>query len=583
MVGAGPAGLATAALQRRRGVRAIVFDRAERVGSSWAERYDSLRLNTVRWMSDLPGLRMERSLGRWVGRDDLVDYFERYAAHHRLECVLGADGTVDRVDPDGDGWTVVRDGVAHRYSAAVVATGHSQQATTPTWPGRDRFGGRLLHAVDYRRPDDFAGDRVLVVGAGSSGGEICVDLARAGVDVTWAVRTAPQVFPREVVGVPSTPFAPPAEVLPDHVVDRAAPWLERRVYGPRDYLPEPEAPMMELLAECKEPMTADGIVELVRAGRVRVVAAVADLDAAGAVLDDGVHVDADHVIAATGYRPGLEPLVGHLGVLDADGRPTALVPLTGLGFVGFRVPLTGTLWAIDRDARRVAATLTARREPVGDRRRYPFPMSTPAARERRRLADELVAVGPDAPTLCDGWTARDLAAHVVIRERRPDAAVGILVGALSGYTDKVQAKTADGDWDDLVDRMRTGPPLWSPTRVDKVDRAVNTIEFFVHTEDVRRAAEDWTPREIDAELENDLAAALERAAKMLTKSAPTGVTLAADGREPFVAHAGDPMVTVRGPIGELVLFVYGRQEHARVEFEGPDDAVAQLRTATFGI
>ncbi len=357
VIGAGPAGLATAALLRHRGARAVVFDRSERVGSSWAERYDSLRLNTVRWMSDLPGPRMERSLGRWVGRDDLVDYFERYAAHHRLECVLGEDGSVDRVDPDGGGWTVVRNGIAHRYSAVVIATGHSQQVTIPDWPGRARFDGGLTHAVDYRRPDTFVGGRVLVVGAGSSGGEICVDLARANVDVTWAVRSAPQVFPREVAGVPSTPFAPPAEVLPDRVVDRVAPWFERRVYGPRDYLPEPEAPMMELLAGCKEPMTADGIVELIRAGRVRVVAAVADLDATGAVLDDSTHVDADHVIAATGYRPGLEPLVGHLGVLGADGRPTEPVPRPGLGFVGFRVPLTGTLWAIDRDARRVAAAL----------------------------------------------------------------------------------------------------------------------------------------------------------------------------------------------------------------------------------
>ena len=359
VIGAGPAGLATAALLRRRGVRAIVFDRSERVASSWADRYDSLRLNTVRWMSDLPGLRMDRSLGRWVGRDDLVDYFDRYAAHHRLECVLGDAGAVARVDHDGDGdgWSVHgADGTRH-VAGVVVATGHSQQPTIPEWAGRDRFTGALIHAVDYRRPDAFVGGRVLVVGAGSSGGEICVDLARAGVDVIWAVRSAPQVFPREVVGVPATPFAPPADALPDRVVDRVAPWVERRIYGQRDYLPDPDAPMMELLAACKEPMTADGIVELVRAGRVRVVAAVDDLDETGAVLVDGTHLAADHVIAATGYRPGLEPLVGHLDVLDDDGRPTTLVPRDGLGFVGFRVPLTGTLWAIDRDARRVAAAL----------------------------------------------------------------------------------------------------------------------------------------------------------------------------------------------------------------------------------
>ena len=354
VIGAGPAGLATAALLRRSGVRAVVLDRDERIASSWADRYDSLRLNTVRWMSDLPGHRMERSLGRWVGRDDLVAYFERYAAHHRLECRLGVDGEVSRIDPAGAQWVVAGRSGERRFDAVVVATGHSRAPKMPSWRGVEGFSGRFLHASAYRTPDEHVGARVLVVGAGSSGGEICVDLARSGVDVMWAVRSAPQVLPREVVGVPATPFAPVGDVLPDAWLDRIVPWLERRIYGPRDYLPEPHEPIMRLLAACKEPMTADGIVELIRSGRVRVVDAVAGLDSSGARLVDGSHLTVDHVIAATGYRTALEPIVGHLGVLDGDGRPTEMLPRPGLGFVGFRVPLTGTLWAIDRDAHTVS-------------------------------------------------------------------------------------------------------------------------------------------------------------------------------------------------------------------------------------
>ena len=267
---------------------------------------------------------------------------------------MGADAEVSTIEPAGQAWTVAGPSSERRFDAVVVATGASRSPRWSSWPGAEQFSGRLLHAVDYRRPADHRGARVLVVGAGSSGGEICVDLARAGVDVTWAVRSAPQVLPREVVGVPSTPFAPAGEVLPDTWLDRIVPWLERRIYGPRDYLPDPEQPIMRLLAECKEPMTADGIVELIRSGRVRVVDAVADLDTAGARLVDGSHLVVDHVIAATGYRTALEPLVGHLGVLGDDGRPVDAVPRPGLGFVGFRVPLTGTLWAIDRDAHTVA-------------------------------------------------------------------------------------------------------------------------------------------------------------------------------------------------------------------------------------
>ena len=367
VIGAGPAGLATAALLRRAGVDAIVFDRRHQVGGSWATRYDSLRLNTVRWMSDLPGLRMPRQMGRWVGRDDVVEYLRTYAEHHRLDTRLGTDVTA--ITHSADRWTLTTSEGAELVDGVVIATGHSQRSVMPTWPGIERFTGRLIHAADYRAPSDHKGASVLVVGAGSSGGEICADLARAGVDVTWSVRTAPQVFPREVLGMPATPFAPPADLLPDRLLDRVAPWVERRIYGPRDYLPEPTEPMMRLFERCKEPMTADGIVGLIRDGDVSVVAAVDDLDERGAILVDGTRADADHIVAATGYRTGLEPLVGHLGVLDEHGRPAATTFPDALAFVGFRIPFTGTLWGIERDARTVArsvaATVLSRVRPQG--------------------------------------------------------------------------------------------------------------------------------------------------------------------------------------------------------------------------
>lgn len=357
MIGAGAAGLATAAVLRRRGVDVTVVDRADQVGGAWPNRYDSLRLNTVRWMSDLPGHRMPRALGRWVGRDDVSAYLTGYADHHGLRIELGV--AVDRIATSASRrWRVVAGGGARVVDAVVVATGHSAVPTTPDWAGAADFRGRLVHGADYVRAADHAGRRVLVVGAGSTGGEICVDLVGAGADVTWSVRTAPRVFPREIRGVPTTPFAPLVDALPDGWVDRAAPRIERRAYGPRDYLPEPSESMLTLLARCKEPMTADGIVELLRSGRVRVVAPVSDLTPDGARLADDSFEPADDVIAATGYRTGLAPLVRHLDVLDAAGRPRALVPRPNLAFVGYRIPFTGTLWAIDHDARVVARALT---------------------------------------------------------------------------------------------------------------------------------------------------------------------------------------------------------------------------------
>jgi len=210
-------------------------------------------------------------------------------------------------------------------------------------------------------------------------------------------------------------------------------------------------------------------------------------------------------------------------------------------------------------------------------------MATPATMERRRFADELLAVGPEAPTLCTGWTARDLAAHVVLRDRRPDAMPGVLIKALAGYTERVQRSIASRAWADLVADVRDGAPI-SPTRLGPVDRLVNTAEFFVHLEDVRRAQPDWEPRELPGDLVADLYGVLQRSAKMFTRKAPAGVTLApTDGHDAIVAHDAAPMVTVSGPVGELVLWIYGRQAHARVGYVGPDDAVAALQSASFGI
>lgn len=208
----------------------------------------------------------------------------------------------------------------------------------------------------------------------------------------------------------------------------------------------------------------------------------------------------------------------------------------------------------------------------------------PARREREALCDLFLAVGPDAPTLSGAWTTRDLAAHLVIRERRPDAAVGIVSRLGAGHSEAVRAKEAARPWEELVDRVRSGPPAWSPMRLGAVDRLANTVEFFVHHEDVRRASEPWEPRDLPSDLTADLRAALGRMAKLLVRKAPGGLVLEpSEGGEPIVAQKGDPSVTVSGPTGELVLFVYGRQAHARVELAGPLDLIEAMRDARFGI
>src|SRR5262245_43888816 len=210
-------------------------------------------------------------------------------------------------------------------------------------------------------------------------------------------------------------------------------------------------------------------------------------------------------------------------------------------------------------------------------------MTSPAAAERNALCDLFLEVGPDATTLCEGWTARDLAAHLVVRERRPDAAAGIVVPPLAGYGEKVRRGEAARPWMQLVELVRQGPPRWNPMRVDAVDRIANSVEFFVHHEDVRRARSGWVARSLDPALEEILATSVARAGRLLTRKAGVGVVLEPRGRARTELRSGTPSVTIRGPLQECVLYLYGRKDVAQVELDGPPDAVAAVRNAPLGL
>ncbi len=207
-------------------------------------------------------------------------------------------------------------------------------------------------------------------------------------------------------------------------------------------------------------------------------------------------------------------------------------------------------------------------------------MPTLARGERRRLADLLIAAGPDAPTLCAGWTTRDLAAHLVLRERRMDAAAGIRIRALAGHTARVQARYAARPYEELVRLFRDGPPALSPFALPGADEAANTVEYFVHAEDVRRAG-DWEPQAVAPALAEALWRRLPMLAQLEAgrKSPVRLVLLRADGGRAEAGPEGGGYVEVTGEPGELALFAFGRGARARVHVAGAREAVAALRAA----
>lgn len=201
-----------------------------------------------------------------------------------------------------------------------------------------------------------------------------------------------------------------------------------------------------------------------------------------------------------------------------------------------------------------------------------------ARAERAELCDLLDRVGPDEPTLCDGWTTRDLTAHLVVRESRPDAALGVLGGPLAAWTEKVQNDAASQPFDKLVRLVRNGPPIWSAFRLPWADGQANTVEFFVHHEDVRRGRSGWTARELDPKLCDFLWDRLRLGGRLLFNGVKGGVVLKrtdSDGDE-HKAKGGNPSVTLVGTPGELMLIAYGRHE-ALVDVEGDAEAVAGFK------
>ena len=199
-----------------------------------------------------------------------------------------------------------------------------------------------------------------------------------------------------------------------------------------------------------------------------------------------------------------------------------------------------------------------------------------AQEERQTLCDLLVELGPEAPTLCAGWVTADLAAHLVVRERRPDSGPGLVWPPLAGHTDKIRRSVRDRtSWEDLVATVRRGPPFL----LRPFDGAMNTIEFFIHVEDVRRAQVDWEPRSLSQEMADALWSRLGPGG--MAKKVAATIVLASPGLPEKEGGTGRRVV-VTGDPGELTMFGAGRQGAAKVEITGDAELAAQLRTASLG-
>jgi putative flavoprotein involved in K+ transport len=359
---------------RKQGVLTVIVDRAAVLASSWHARYDGFRLNTSSWFSYLPGCRYPRQAGQWPSREAIVSYYESYARRNELKVQL--DTEVLRIDRDGQRWLLETSQGEMRSRYVVIATGRDHTPVIPPWPGRDDFGGDIIHSAQYKNAKAYRGKKVLVVGPGNSGFEIADQLSKGSAAATWlSIRTPPHVIHRNVGPIPTDAFAILGRRLPIPLVDAAGEVIRKlRIGDLTDYgLDRPPDGIYTRVSRTGMIPTVDGsFLDAIKSRRVELVAAVERLEPSHVLLSDGSLVEPDTVIAATGYRRNLEPLVGHLEVLSEDGFPLVHDRRThanapNLYFIGFTVPLSGNLRQHRFDARKIARAIASdQRRRSGD-------------------------------------------------------------------------------------------------------------------------------------------------------------------------------------------------------------------------
>jgi cation diffusion facilitator CzcD-associated flavoprotein CzcO len=372
IVGAGPAGLACAVMMRAAGLDVTVLEKADTVGSVWRRHYDRLHLHTDRNHSGLPGMAMPSAYPVYPSRGQVVAYLESYAARFNIQPIFNT--AVSAVRRDGVQWRAEAGQNSIAAPAIVVATGIADVPLRPSWPGLETYQGSVVHSSEYRNPKLYAGKRVLVVGFGNSGGEIALDLANAGVEVTLAVRGPVQVLPRDLLGFPILSWAILYRRLPARFVDLInAPvlrlavgdieklGLRRAAKGPRQMVEE----------DGRVPLIDIGTLAKIRDGSIGIRGGIDRLTVDSVVFTGAEAEKFDAIILATGFRPDLRRLIGDVdGVFDPHGMPLVTGQATrapGLYFCGQITSPTGQLREIGLEAKRIAASVRGyvRKVPSG--------------------------------------------------------------------------------------------------------------------------------------------------------------------------------------------------------------------------
>ncbi len=366
IIGAGPAGLAVAGRLQRKGLPFEILEKTKHIGWSWKNHYDRLHLHTVKQLSHLPHLPFPDEYPLYVTRQQVVDYLNQYAQHFQIQPHFETE--VQSIAPSGDQWTVrTASGQQIEAEHVVIATGVNRIPHIPTWEGQEKFQGIITHSRSYKNAQPFVGSKVLVVGIGNTGAEIALDLSEHGIDTYVSVRSPVSMVPRDVFGRPVQVTAKKLAKIPFGIGDWLGTQIRKMVIGDLSKYGLPMSkvhPAVQLRETGKTPIVDIGTAAQIKAGKIKILPDIVRLTPGGASFKNGVELDFDHIILATGYKAQINDFMEDTkGLLDRFDLPKYKVGegrFAGLYFVGFdNYKLGGILGTIYTDSEEIATKISA--------------------------------------------------------------------------------------------------------------------------------------------------------------------------------------------------------------------------------
>jgi cation diffusion facilitator CzcD-associated flavoprotein CzcO len=354
IIGAGPAGLSIASVLKKFNQEYILIEKANSAGAAWLNHYDRVHLHTVKDFSNLPFLKFPSHFPRYIGKNQLLEYFKLYVEKFNLSINYNEEAIEIE---NKTKWITKTSQTIYESENLIIATGYNSEPKIPKWKNQEIFKGEIIHSRFYKNGKKYKGKKVLVIGLGNTGGEIAIDLFESGAQVDISIRSPVRIVPRDLMGIPMQYSAILFTYFPDSISDFVSKHIlklfteDLSSYG---ILTPEYGTVSQLTKQEKVPLIDIGTVSLIKQGLIRIKKDIHEFKETGVLFEDGDFSEYDSIILSTGYRTGLEKLFKDTdSILNSKGSPMIRgkeSKVKGLYFLGFNNHLGGFLRNINKES-----------------------------------------------------------------------------------------------------------------------------------------------------------------------------------------------------------------------------------------